>query len=137
MQINNVARIVRASWNQNNQAVFTSGYAGVQCCAMALANIIRAYIYPPKQWSTNTLDVNMFQGDQIYKEIIMLTANNPNASPISEDGYLDVRNFGVIKEDLIMYDMNFSIEYINNTNIFGNVQDDKNQNGFGITLNEA
>ena len=38
---------------------------------------------------------------------------------------------GVIKEDLIMYDMNFSVEYINDTNIFGNVQDDKNQNGFG------
>ena len=58
-RINEVSRIVRASWSQDNRDVFTSGYAGVQCCAMTLANIVRAFIYPPTNWSSNTLDMNL------------------------------------------------------------------------------
>ncbi|GBP80546.1 hypothetical protein EVAR_39416_1 [Eumeta japonica] len=41
MKLNDSSRIVRASWHQGNDLIFTSGFAGVQCCAMALANILR------------------------------------------------------------------------------------------------
>ena len=107
-KINGVSRILRASWSQDNRDVFTSGYAGVQCCAMTLANIVRAFVYPPQNWSTNTLDMNMIEGDRIYKHIRVLTENDPAAFPINEDGYLEIRNFSVIKNDLIVYHLNFS-----------------------------
>ena len=43
----------------------------------------------------------------------------------------------MIKNDLIVYDLNFSLEYEEYTNIFGNVQNNLNQNNNGMTLNEA
>ncbi|GFV65002.1 uncharacterized protein TNCV_763441 [Trichonephila clavipes] len=61
LRINDFSRIVRASWHQANDRVFISGFAGVQCCAMVLANILRAYIPSPKHWSTNELNLNMNQ----------------------------------------------------------------------------
>ena len=36
------ARILRTSWNQATAEIFQSPHAGVQCSAMALANIVRA-----------------------------------------------------------------------------------------------
>lgn len=69
MKINDFSRIVRASWHQGNDVIFTSGFAGVQCCAMALANILRACILSPQYWSTNILNLNMITGDQIYSNI--------------------------------------------------------------------
>ncbi|VVC96008.1 unnamed protein product, partial [Leptidea sinapis] len=60
--INNVARIIRASWHQGDYNVFTSRYAGVQCSAMSLANIVRAAILSPNQWHFNILNANMLAG---------------------------------------------------------------------------
>ncbi|GFU35149.1 ATP-dependent DNA helicase [Trichonephila clavipes] len=36
LQINDVSRILQASWHQGNVEVFTSDYSGVQCCAIAM-----------------------------------------------------------------------------------------------------
>ncbi|KAL1493592.1 hypothetical protein ABEB36_009293 [Hypothenemus hampei] len=47
--INDVARIIRASWHQGDHNIFTSGYADVQCSAMSLANIVRAAIFNPNR----------------------------------------------------------------------------------------
>lgn len=55
IQINDLSRILQASWHQANVEVFTSGFAGVQCCAIAMSNIIRASITSLQQWSKNTL----------------------------------------------------------------------------------
>lgn len=38
--INNLSRIVRASWHQGNDKILTSGYAGVQYLLMDLTNIV-------------------------------------------------------------------------------------------------
>ena len=65
MRINDLSQILRASWHQANDDVFTSGFAGVQCCTMVLANIVRACILSLQYWSINTLNSNMIVGDQI------------------------------------------------------------------------
>lgn len=67
MLISNKSRIVRASWNQSHSGVFTAGYAGIQCCMMALANIVRVSIITSHGWSTNTLDMNMIEGDRTQR----------------------------------------------------------------------
>lgn len=84
---------------------------------MTLANIIRLYILPPHSWSTNTLDTNMILGDhfvgdiRIDAEISMLTHNDSTAYHIPADGYIEVRNIGVSREDFIIYDMNFTMNF--------------------------
>jgi hypothetical protein len=51
-----VSRIIHADWNQAEDNIFLSGYAGSQCFAMVLANIVRAAIIPPRQWNKNILN---------------------------------------------------------------------------------
>lgn len=114
-----MSRIVRASWIQANQEVFTSGYAGVQCCAMVLANIVRASILPPCKWFINTPYENMIEGDGMYERIRYLSANDTSAYPVDQSGYIEVRNFDVIKRDFIMYNKSFSIEYEDETSFYG------------------
>lgn len=58
---------------------------GVQCQVMAIANIITAYILPSLTWSTNTLDMNMIEGDHSFAEISMLTQNDSAAYNIPAD----------------------------------------------------
>lgn len=77
--INNVSQVLRASWNQSTSSIFTSAYAGVQCCAMALANVFRASIHTPNQWNQSILDQNLIAGDDIYGQIYSLTAEQENA----------------------------------------------------------
>ncbi|GFT69105.1 ATP-dependent DNA helicase [Trichonephila clavipes] len=55
VQINDVSRILHASWHQRNVEVFTSGYTGVQCCAMEMSNIIRVYVTPQLSSGAKTL----------------------------------------------------------------------------------
>jgi len=112
--INNVSRVLRASWNQSTSSIFTSAYAGVQCCAMALANVVRASIHTPNQWNQSILDQNLIAGDDIYGQIYSLTAEQENALSIPESGPLMVRNFDVINQDFSIYSKNFSIEYNEN-----------------------
>lgn len=126
VSIGEASRIVRASWHQGNDSIFRSGYAGVQCCAMVLANIVRAAILPPSRWNTLTLDKNMVEGDSTYEAVRILSNNNPNTYAIDNDGYLLVRNFDVIKRDFIMYNRSFSIYYQEDSPFFGSLQDDVN-----------
>lgn len=53
VQINDGSRIIRALWHQENVEVFTSGYFGVQCRAVAMSNINGVSITPSQQWSKN------------------------------------------------------------------------------------
>lgn len=136
--INNVSRDLRASWNQSTSSIFTSAYAGVQCCAMALANVVRALIHTPNQWNQSILDQNLIAGDDIYGQIYSLTAEQENALSIPESGHLMVHNFDVIKQDFSMYSKNFSIEYNENPSLFGCLMDSVNRkDGIGNTLNDS
>ncbi|KAL4721735.1 hypothetical protein ACJJTC_014268 [Scirpophaga incertulas] len=74
-------RIIRASWHQGDYDVFTSGYAGVQCSAMSLANIVRTAILSPNQWGPlNRLFDSHSSG--------ILTASNKSVSVFrGEDKY--------------------------------------------------
>lgn len=111
MKINDLSRKVRVSWHQGNDVIFTSGFAGVQCCAMALANILRACILSPQHWSTNVLNLNMIICDQIYSNIRFQTERNLAAHPIDDNGYLLVQNFNTIKHDLVTFDKRFQITF--------------------------
>ena len=66
MEINDLSRIVRTSWNQSNE-IFQSGHVGHQCFAMVVVNLIRAAILPLRQWDANVLNRNMIAGDGFYK----------------------------------------------------------------------
>ncbi|KAL3271802.1 hypothetical protein HHI36_022272 [Cryptolaemus montrouzieri] len=117
--INNVARIIRASWHQGDYNVFTSRYAGVQCSAMSLANIVRAAILSPNQWDVNILNANMLAGDSLYCWI--RTQLDP--TELDETGYLEIRNFHIVRQSLQMYECRFSVEYDEDTLLFGSLQD--------------
>lgn len=136
ISINNVSRILRASWHQGNMAIFTSPYAGVQCCAMVLANIVRASVISPSTWTNNTLDRNMIEGDNMCTTIHNLTEQQENAYPI-EGGYLLTRNFDVVKHDFIMYEKSFSIEYDEEPLLFGSIEDLTNRGNAGLMVREA
>lgn len=45
--------------------VFTSRYAGVQCSAMSLTNIVRTAILGPNQWDVNILNANILADDSL------------------------------------------------------------------------
>lgn len=127
ISIGEVSRILLSSWNQANEEVFTSGYAGVQCCSMVLANIVRAVILP-REWSTNTLDMNMLEGDGCYQAVRILSEYHPQRYPIEADGYLSVCDFDVIKTDFLMFNESFSIEYADESPLYGSLQDAANMN---------
>ncbi|CAG5055549.1 unnamed protein product [Parnassius apollo] len=131
--INNVARIIRASWHQGDYNVFTLRYASVQCSAMSLANIVRAAILSPNQWDVNILNANMLAGDSLYCWI--RTQLDP--TELDETGYLEIRNFHIVRQSLQMYECRFSIEYDEDTLLFGSLQDSVNTNNIGITLHTA
>lgn len=127
-----VSRIIRASYNQGDNDAFESRYAGVQCCAMALAAIVRAQLSPPSEWKRDVLNDILMFGDEFYSSVRALE-NEPLAYPISDDGYLLVRNFDVLKRDFIMYNEVFGIEYDDDPPYFG-ILDDKSNGEIGMSL---
>ncbi|KAG8319249.1 hypothetical protein J6590_095913 [Homalodisca vitripennis] len=135
MSISDCSRIICASWHQGNDLIFTSGFAGVQCCAMALANILRACVLSPQNWSTNNL--NMITGDQIYSNIRFKAERNLAANPIGNDQYLLVRNFTVIQDDLVVFSKKFQITCDEEPSIYGNLNDKLNEANFGSTLRQG
>lgn len=137
MKISDSSRIIRASWHQGNNLIFTSGFAGVQCCAMALANILRACILPPHYWSTNILNLNMITGDQIYSNIRFQTERNLAAYPIGADQYLLVRNFTVIQDDVVAFGKRFQITFDEEPSIYGCLKDKLNEANLGSTLRQG
>ncbi|GFR18851.1 gamma-glutamylaminecyclotransferase [Trichonephila clavata] len=134
MRSNDFSRIVRASWHQANDSIFISGFAGVQCCAMVLVNILRAYILSPQHWSTNDLNLNMISSDHIYRDVRFQTKRNFVAYPIDENGYLLVQNFNVLKNDLVAFNKRFQINFDEEPRIYGDLNDQVNQANFGRTL---
>lgn len=72
--------ILRASWHQGDPGVFTE-YAGVQYLIMVLANIVRASLVPPGQWTKNILEMNMMDGQLTYQLIRDRTRINQDAFP--------------------------------------------------------
>ncbi|GBM16803.1 hypothetical protein AVEN_9390-1 [Araneus ventricosus] len=114
MPITEMSRIIRASWHQGNKEVLTTGYAGVQCCAMVVANIIQSAIFPSQIWTANTLNLNMIEGDKLYETV------RASSGSIPESGYLLISDFNGIC-NINIFDRAFSLEYSEATNLFGNV----------------
>ncbi|GBM01464.1 hypothetical protein AVEN_209285-1 [Araneus ventricosus] len=132
MRINDLSRIVRASWNQRNEQIFQSGHAGYQCFAMVVANLIRAAILPPSQWDTNVLNRNMIEGDGFYEWIDWETRNQPSAFPIDNRGYLEIRNLDVVRHDILMFDNAFVIEYDDLNGAFSGSLCDRENDGISF-----
>ncbi|KAG5683578.1 hypothetical protein PVAND_012851 [Polypedilum vanderplanki] len=132
----NVSRILRASWDQGNLNVFPE-FGGTQCFGMVLANIVRAAILPPSRWTKNILDENMIEGDRIFAQIHYMTRDNAQAFPIDKCGYLSIKNLDIIKQDFIMYDNAFALEYDDNWLCAGSLQDNINDGVISHTLLNA
>lgn len=135
--INDFSRILRATWHQGNCGIFTSGFAGVQCCAILLSNILRAWIISPQHWSTNSLNLNMIIGDQINSNIRFQTKRNFTAYPIKYDVHLLVRKFNVIKDKFLTFSQRFQITFDEEPRIYGSLNDQVNQTNFGYSLRGA
>ncbi|KAK4872351.1 hypothetical protein RN001_014380 [Aquatica leii] len=126
MEISDSSRIVRASWHQGNELIFTSGFAGVQFCAMALVNILRACIL--------SFNLNMTIGDQIYSNIRFQTERSLTAHPIDDDQYLLILNFTAIQDNLVAFGKRFRISFDKEPSIHGSLNNKLNEANFGSTL---
>ncbi|GBP81603.1 hypothetical protein EVAR_21233_1 [Eumeta japonica] len=105
-EANNVSRILHGSWHQGYVSIFGRS-SGKQCCAMALANILRAHILDPHLWSRSILDYNMLDGDHIYNKIVSLLT----VAELDDSEYLEVANFHVIRDELMAFNTAFKITH--------------------------
>lgn len=128
-------RIVRAIVNQSDEDVFNPDYAGKQCCAMALASVVRSKLQMPREWTTDTVNENLQEGDAIYE--IIRTKSQGKGIQIPDSGYLFIRNFDLFKSDLKMYNNTFKLKYRNDPAIVGNLEDARNEDSAGVTLFEG
>ena len=130
-----LGRVISGAWNQADSKVFYSKYAGKQCCAMALAFIVKSAVLPPAQWTSDTINQNMIEENALYKTVKLLSEHAKIVIP--SPGYINLKNFDVVKNDLRMFDARFLLNYENDPVLYGNLKDDLNQEGYGFTLFEA
>ncbi|GBP31246.1 DTW domain-containing protein 1 [Eumeta japonica] len=128
-EANNVSRILHGSWHQGYVSIFGRS-SGKQCCAMALANILRAHILDPHLWSRSILDYNMLDGDHIYNKIVSLLT----VAELDDSEYLEVANFHVIRDELMAFNTAFKITHEANPSWCGSLQDKMNDGIQGKTL---
>jgi hypothetical protein len=137
-RISDTSRILRASWHQGRDLIFTSGHAGIQCFSMVIANIVRAAILPPNRWNKNIINQNMIAGDNLCAEIHLLTEyGGPEVFPIPESGYMELKNLDVVKDDYIMYEASLSFDYDDTWNCAGGLRDSDNDGQVFLTLQNA
>jgi hypothetical protein len=124
VQANSVSKILRSSWHQGDLDIFPDTRAGKQCCAMVLANILRARILSPNLWSKSVLDHNLLEGDEIYKQVL------ERINPIELEGsdFLCVNNFHVINDTYMAYGTEFKIIHEEEPTWFGSLKDSININ---------
>lgn len=120
--------VVRGTWNQADSEVFLSEFAGKQCCAMALAFVVKSAIKPPFEWTSSTIDQILIEGNSIYKTLQLIIGDEIPAS-----GFLYLTNFDVVKDELRMFDENFKIRYNDFPLFYGNLLDSENQE-IGVNL---
>lgn len=125
--INEQSRIIRSSWHQGDPEVFL--FAGKQCCAISLAFIVRSLTIPPSEWKSTIVDQVMIEGNELYGTILVLAEHE--GIRIAGSGYLFVQNFDVIKNELRMFNLNFTLSYDEDPLIFGNLMDSMNEEGSG------
>lgn len=122
VRINDYSRIIRANFHQGMMTELFPDNAGRQCCAMALAFIVKQTQLNPSSWDTNTVNEVLIEGDGCYQEIRILTGVN-----FPQSGFINVRNFDVIKNDFLMFENAFSIIYADEPEIFGCLDDRMNR----------
>ncbi|KAJ8669197.1 hypothetical protein QAD02_000456 [Eretmocerus hayati] len=77
----------------------------------------------------------MIEGDILYSLIRNLS--RLSNFPIDQSGFLHVRNLDTIRESFIMYDHDFSIQYQEDTDLFGSLCDGLNDGQVGKTLAQS
>ncbi|GFY21901.1 uncharacterized protein TNCV_3295451 [Trichonephila clavipes] len=82
-------------------------------------------------------NLNMISGDQIYSDVRFQTEKNFATHPIDEDGYLLVRNFNVIKNDLVAFNKRFQINFDGEPRIYRSLNDQVDQADFGRILHQG
>ncbi|ABF70519.1 hypothetical protein [Trichoplusia ni ascovirus 2c] len=130
-------RILCASWNQANSTVFQSGFSGSQCGAMVVANIVRAMLIKPGRWTREILDENMIEGDALYTKIRRLCNEDSSSLSIDVSGYLEIRHMQVIRNGFDIFGKTVSINYDEDTNLYGSLHDEFNTGEIGMTLKQA
>ena len=101
---------------------------------MALATILRSSLFSPEEWTTNTLNENLIQGNDCYN-LIRNSTNTSDAFAIPASGYLLVRNFDCIKNAIQMYGSTFGISYALDPEIYGDLRQNRSNNGLHSLFN--
>lgn len=90
--------------------------AGKQCCAMTIGAIVCSTILSPTEWESNTINGNLIESNR-------LLLSDPQSIPPS--GYLLVNNFNVVSNDITMFGINVSLQFDEESTIFGSLEDRK------------
>lgn len=125
-------KITRASFHQADPDVFPRSSAGVQCCAMSLAFIILSSSVDTTKWNADHLNNILLAGNDIYEMVVQLS----DIDDIPNSGFLNVRNFNVIKKNVEMLYKGLELDYKDDPEIYGTIvndEDDENRS-FGYSL---
>ena len=90
-----------------------------------MANLLSASILAPNDWSTNTLNRNMIEGDRLYSQI----RSSSIQGQIPESG-----DFNAVKNDITMFDNSFLIQFNEESDWYGRVMDSENDGVLNKTV---
>lgn len=127
-------RVVYGSFHQSDKTIFKHQYAGVQCAAMAMAAIIKSNILSPAEWTTDTINNYLIEGDFLYRSVHRLLIEKDAAFP--QHGLLRVNDFNVIKNTMYMFNHVFSMDFNDDPEIFGSLRNKRNSSP-GVSLEEG
>lgn len=131
--VSSVCGTIRGSFHQGDLDVFVERFAGVQCCTMALAFIIQTSILSPTKLSEGHLNQVLLEGNKIYQNII----DRSDVDDIPNSGFLNVKNFDVIKSDLEIFGRGFELIYNEDPEIYGTINETEHDEGFPISLKKG
>lgn len=104
---------------------------------MALAAIVRSSILDMQRWKTNIMNENMIEADKLYSTIRRLIDERNDRYVVPANGYLLVKDFDVVKNNLNMFGRTFKIQFIDDTEIYGSLCDQVNTRDFGYKLSDG
>lgn len=101
---------------------------------MALSSIVRSSIRDVGQWNTNIMNENMIEADRLYSYIRASLIQFNNGEELVNNGYLNIQDLEVVKNDLHLFSKDFAIQYDVDTDIFGSLNDRVNERTDGCKL---
>ncbi|CAL1547360.1 unnamed protein product [Lymnaea stagnalis] len=129
-------KILRAGHHQGDRNIFDGRYCGFQCCAMALAIILRSSILPISDWTSDVVTQSMLAAHRFYAMVLYLqyVFQNPELLERAQDifcydlpgRYLRVQDFDVVKNCVSLFEKSFTLSYEAESPLFGTLMDNSN-----------